>query len=222
VHLFIFNSMIQFQSFEKKYGKNLIIAIPHLELSPNIYWIHGKNGSGKSTLLQSIAGMLRFSGDIIIENNSLKKNPRVCKSIVNYAAAEPKFPLFVTGREIIDTYIQTKNGDAKTIERLISEMGMSSYIDTPIASYSSGMLKKVALVAAFTGDVKWILLDEPFNAIDQYSSEVLCKWINTSHKENGIGFILTSHQGIMEDKISVFEEMYIENQEIKASYDSHI
>lgn len=207
--------MIQLQSFEKKYGKNLVIAVPQLEFSQKIYWIHGKNGSGKSTLLQSIAGMLRFDGEIFIENISLKKNPRQCKSLVNYAPAEPKYPPFLTGREIIQTYLNSKNGDAKSVAQLMEEMGMTHYIDTPISTYSSGMLKKVALVAAFSGAVQWILLDEPFNAIDQNSTEILAKWITNFQKEKGVGFILTSHQGIKPEQIHLFEEMFIENNQIK-------
>ncbi|QES90212.1 ABC transporter ATP-binding protein [Rhizosphaericola mali] len=211
--------MIQFQSFEKKYGKTLVIAVSKLKLTSKIYWIHGKNGSGKSTLLQSIAGMLRFNGDIKIEDYSLKKNPSLCKSWINYAPAEPRYPPFLSGKEIIQLYIQTKNGNIKNVDYLISELGMSNYMDLPISSYSSGMLKKVALVAAFTGDVKWILLDEPFNAIDQYSIEILSKWIQYFHKEKGIGFILTSHQGINIDLINGIEEMYIDNNEIKTTDD---
>ena len=132
--------MIQFQSFEKKYGKTLVIAVSKLKLTSKIYWIHGKNGSGKSTLLQSIAGMLRFNGDIKIEDYSLKKNPSLCKSWINYAPAEPRYPPFLTGKEIIQLYIQTKNGDIKNVDYLITELGMSNYMDLPIVKCFSDSL----------------------------------------------------------------------------------
>ncbi|XHR97680.1 ATP-binding cassette domain-containing protein [Mucilaginibacter sp. UC70_90] len=67
--------MLQFQNFTKSYGNYPALKIENLSLETGIYWIKGVNGSGKSTLLKSIAGILAFDGDILLDENiSIKSN----------------------------------------------------------------------------------------------------------------------------------------------------
>ena len=57
------------------------------------------------------------------------------------------------------------------------------------------MIKRLSLVLAFLGNPKLVLLDEPFNALDTKAIETLKNMILQFH-ENGVDFILVSHQDI--------------------------
>src|SRR3954464_11437178 len=101
--------MLHFQKFEKRYGNFPALKIDELTIKPGIYWIKGVNGSGKSTLLRSIAGILAFDGDVVLnENISIKKHPVAFRKLVNFAEAEPLFPEFLTGMEMISLFAAAK------------------------------------------------------------------------------------------------------------------
>jgi ABC-2 type transport system ATP-binding protein len=90
--------MLQFIKFKKLYGGFPALKVDELSIDPGIYWIKGVNGSGKSTLLKSIAGILSFEGDILLNNSiSIKKQPVAYRKLVNFAEAQPILPVFLTG-----------------------------------------------------------------------------------------------------------------------------
>src|ERR1700710_1469668 len=105
--------MLQFVNYKKAYGSYPALQIPDVNLNAGIYWIKGVNGSGKSTLLKSIAGILSFKGDLILADNiSIKKQPMAYRKLVNFAEAEPIFPEFLTGMEMIKLFASAKDAQA--------------------------------------------------------------------------------------------------------------
>lgn len=66
--------MLRLVNFQKSYNNFPALSIDDLTIEQGIYWIKGANGSGKSTLLKTIAGILDFRGDILLNGNvSVKK-----------------------------------------------------------------------------------------------------------------------------------------------------
>ncbi len=208
--------MLHFENFKKSYSSYPALQIPALQLEPGIYWIKGVNGSGKSTLLKSIAGILAFEGDILLNNNiSIKKQPVIYRQLVNFSEAEPLFPEFITGLEMIDLFISAKKAPKGQEKDLIESMKMQGYVDRPVGSYSSGMLKKLSLLLAFLGRPKLILLDEPLITIDTEALNILYTWITNAHRNDGTMILLTSHQALDGDIIPEAIELLVENQTVQ-------
>lgn len=210
--------MLHFNQFEKSYFDHLVLKIDNIKLPEGIFWIKGNNGSGKSTLLKAIAGILSFQGDIAIGAVYLKNHGVAYRKLVNFAAAEPLFPEFLTGLEMVDIFAKAKDAITGQEESLINEMGMKPYIHHPLGSYSSGMLKKLSLVLAFLGKPKLILLDEPLNTIDIESLATLYHWINEKYQNEKISFLLSSHQPLDALKLPGLKQVYIEDKEIKLNF----
>jgi ABC-2 type transport system ATP-binding protein len=208
--------MLKFQNFTKSYGNYPALKIENLQLQAGIYWIKGVNGSGKSTLLKSIAGILAFDGDILIDNNiSIKKQPVAYRKLVNFAEAEPVFPDFLTGLEMIALFADAKDAPTGQEEHYIKSMGMQSFVERPVGTYSSGMMKKLSLLLAFLGKPKLILLDEPLITIDTASLAVLNTWIKERHEQEGTSFLLSSHQILEDGSLPVSGELLVEDQTLK-------
>ena len=208
--------MLHFVEFQKFYGNFPALTIPDLTISPGIYWIKGVNGSGKSTLLKSIAGILAFDGDVVLNDTiSIKKQPVAYRKLVNFAEAEPLFPEFLTGMEMVKLFASAKEAPAGQEQQFIDSMKMQSYIDRPIGTYSSGMLKKLSLVLAFLGKPKLILLDEPLITIDTESLKILYSWIRQQHTENGVSFLLSSHQALDENEKLEAGVLLVEEQTLQ-------
>lgn len=187
--------MIRFTNYNKYYDNNLVISIPQLELEHNIYWLQGENGSGKTTLIKSIAGLLPFSGNIVVENKDITKDRIAYRMVVNYAEAEPVYPVFLTGNDITRFYATTKKASEEQVKSLIEAFGIGNYIDNKIGTYSSGMAKKLSLVLGFIGTPKLIVLDEPLITLDHQAVAVLQDLIK-EYFSNGVTFLVTSHQEI--------------------------
>lgn len=186
--------MLQINKFRKAYPGHLVLQIDHFTIEPGIYWVQGSNGSGKSTLLKTIGGLTAFEGDITLhEGLTLKKQPTAYRSAVNFAEAEPIFPPFLTGIELIRLFKAAKNAPAHQEDRYLETMNMTAYVDEPISTYSSGMLKKLSLVLAFLGRPSCVLLDEPLTTLDAGSLPVLYAWIASQSQQEMI-FLLSSHQ----------------------------
>lgn len=208
--------MLQFQNFTKSYGSYPALKIENLQLKHGIYWIKGVNGSGKSTLLKSIAGILAFDGDILLEGSiSIKKQPVAYRKLVNFAEAEPVFPDFLTGAELIRLFADAKNARTGQEDQYIKSMGMQSFIDRPVGTYSSGMMKKLSLLLAFLGNPKLILLDEPLITIDTTSLAILNTWIRDRYEQEGTSFLLSSHQILEDGSLPVSGELLVEEQTLK-------
>ncbi|WP_428331083.1 ABC transporter ATP-binding protein [Mucilaginibacter sp.] len=208
--------MLHFVEFKKFYGDYPAVTIDNLTVEPGIYWIKGVNGSGKSTLLKSIAGILAFKGDILLNDTiSIKKQPVAYRKLVNFAEAEPLFPEFLTGKEMISLFASAKDAGSGQEQYFIESMKMQSFVDRPIGTYSSGMLKKLSLVLAFMGNPKLILLDEPLITIDTESLKILYSWIRQQHSEKGVSFMLSSHQSLDPDEILGAGELLVANQTLQ-------
>ncbi|EHQ30875.1 ABC transporter ATP-binding protein [Mucilaginibacter paludis] len=205
--------MLQFVNFKKSYGNYPALQVPDLEIKDGIYWIKGVNGSGKSTLLKSIAGILAFNGDILLNGDiSIKKQPVAFRKLVNFAEAEPLFPEFLTGGEMIRLFADAKDASPGQEREYIESMGIQTYMDRPIGTYSSGMLKKLSLVLAFLGKPKLILLDEPLITIDTAALKILYSWMADGYRKAGTTFLLTSHQALDPLELPEAKELLVENQ----------
>lgn len=184
--------MIRFSQYSKAYNDTLIISAD-LQLEHGLYWLKGENGSGKTTLLKSIAGLIPFSGQIEVAGSNIKTDRIGYRHKVNYAEAEPLYPSFLTGSELLDFFIATKEADRTRANQMVEMLGVGSYINNKIGTYSSGMAKKLSLVLGFTGNPSLILLDEPLITLDQQAVSNLFQLIEHTWKQ-GVSFLITSHQ----------------------------
>jgi ABC-2 type transport system ATP-binding protein len=209
------NSALQLINITKYYGSYLAMQVPSLTISPGIHWLRGANGSGKTTLLKILAGLLPFEGDIVIQESiSIKKNPIPYRRVVNYAEAEPLYPSFLTGTDLVKLFVKTKDAEMQQADELIELLNVKSFIDHPVGTYSSGMMKKLSLILAFIGNAKIILLDEPLVTIDDASVEIIYRLIKKYHHEKEVTFLLTSHQHFDEIKIPFTSKLLVTDQTI--------
>lgn len=199
--------MIDFLDYHKSYGRHDVLSIPELSIPDGMHWIKGQNGSGKSTLLKSIAGIIPFKGDVLVNGESLKQNPVNARRIVTYSEAEPVYPVFLTASDIMNFVAHSRRYSKVKVNKLMDYFGVGSFKNQVIGGYSAGMLKKLSLCIAFCGEIPWILLDEPFAFIDRETEENLIKFIEQKVKQ-GVNFIITSHHELDREDL-VFNAIYV-------------
>jgi ABC-2 type transport system ATP-binding protein len=186
--------MLQFEQVYKSYDQQAVLEIPSLILEKNIYWLQGPNGSGKTTFLRMLAGLIPFKGNISLEGINLREQPMPYRRLISFAEAEPLYPSFVNGNELISFYKDIRKADSSQTDMLINFFRMHRFLSQPIGSYSSGMIKKLSLLLAFIGRPSLILLDEPLSTLDEGAVHHMPDLISAYHKEFGTCFIFSSHQ----------------------------
>jgi len=162
---------IRADGLTKQYGDELAVddlslSIPH----GSVYGFLGPNGAGKTTtmrLLTSLtdptAGSAEVAGVSIADRAELA--PRI-----GYLPADP--PVFdeLTGWEQLRHVARLHgldDGDADArIESLLERFDLLGDADRRIESYSTGMTKKVGVVAAMLHDPDVLFLDEPTSGLD--------------------------------------------------------
>lgn len=194
--------MLSLTNINKKYGSHEVLNFDEWKINNGIYWLKGGNGTGKSTLFRIISGQTPFKGKVELNGINLKEEPIKFRSKISFAEAEPQYPLFITGNELIDFYIEVRRGERKQADELADYFELNAFLHNKIGSYSSGMLKKLSLICAFIGNPDLYILDEPLITIDVASADKLYVLIKEKSLQ-GKGFLLSSHQEVNSDKLKL-------------------
>ncbi|WP_343691068.1 ABC transporter ATP-binding protein [Chitinophaga sp.] len=206
--------MLQLTHLRKAYQGKVVLDIPSLLLDAGIYWIQGANGSGKSTLLKIIAGMVPFQGDITLKGSSLRHAPLAYRQNVGWAAAEPLYPPFMTGMDLVHLYQRIRKVSQRETSQLIERFNVSNFLQGQAAAYSAGMTKRLSLLLAFMGNPSLIILDEPLTTLDANSFTLISDFILETWQEKGTSFLMSSHQELDTSLLHAQRALTVINQSI--------
>ncbi|MBP2198338.1 ABC transporter ATP-binding protein [Pantoea cypripedii] len=148
--------------------------------------IVGRNGSGKSTLLQIIAGTLSPS------SGTVNVNGRVAALLELGAGFNSDF----TGRE--NVYLNasllglTREETENKLDDILSFADIGRFIDSPVRSYSSGMLVRLAFAVQAQIDPEILIVDEAL-AVGDAKFQAKCFARLKKLKQNGTSILFVSH-----------------------------
>lgn len=157
------------------------------------YALVGKNGSGKSVLLRLLAGFsVPDQGQILVDGKPLGEGQDFLPD-AGISINQPEFVDSWSGWENLCylARIQRKV-EAKVIMDWVRRFEMEGAIKRRYKGYSQGMRQKLRLIQALMEEPKYLLLDEPFNALDEDSVDLL-REILRAYKQPGRCLIFTSH-----------------------------
>ena len=127
-----------------------------------IHGIAGLNGAGKTSLLNIIAGYQKpNSGHLTYHGNKISRHQ------IAFLETENFFYTYITGREYLQLF---KNNQ---FDNDLWNNLFALPLDGLIEHYSTGMKKKLAIMACIKQDKPINILDEPFNGLDLESSRML-------------------------------------------------
>jgi len=155
----------------------------------------GPNGSGKSTLLRMVASLLMPSkGNIMIYNYNTKKRSRGLLNLVGFIPEDCKFHTGISGLTFLD-YLGKLMGlkeSRKRAKEILDEFGLTKWRDIDVSVYSEGMRQRLGLCSALLNEPKVLLLDEPYDNLDQEMRTKLKGFLQEYTENNNI-VIAASH-----------------------------
>ncbi|WP_363349651.1 ABC transporter ATP-binding protein [Methylocystis echinoides] len=154
-------------------------AVHHLdgEIAPGAALaVCGPNGAGKSTLLKALAGLLPPLGGRIDRAGLSAREVAYLPQLIE---VDRSFPINV--RDFIAMGAMRRIGlfgRLDTTERVradaaLDRVGMAGMEDRPIDTLSGGQMQRALFARLIVQDQRLILLDEPFGAIDESTTEDL-------------------------------------------------
>ena len=72
----------------------------------------------------------------------------------------------MTGRDHLKLYAGLWNKPEKSVNGIIDELNMSSYVDHKVETYSLGMKQRLCFAMVVVADTPVMLLDEIMNGLD--------------------------------------------------------
>ncbi|GAA0432654.1 ABC transporter ATP-binding protein [Virgibacillus salarius] len=199
--------MMEFYLQEKSYGKNFRISDVDIKINPGeIVCLLGHNGAGKTTIIKAIFGLIKYQGNLSINNKridlSKEKDIDFFKKHVAYIPDEVNIFPFLTPNEVFELIANdNKETNIKFLRKLIDIFELNQYINIPISGLSHGNKKKTQIVSYLYRKPSFVVFDEPTNGLDPDMTIVLRKVIKLL-REQKIGILLSTHN------LSFGDELY--------------
>ena len=192
------NPLIEVSGLTKNFGAVYALTGLTFNILPGeIYGLLGPNGSGKTTTIKSIIGLIEpNSGYIKVENFNPIRNSIEVKSKIGYVAEKPILYDSLSPRDFLEFVASIRKIDQNSINSIINQLAdvfdVGKYFDSPIATLSTGMKQKIAIIASLIHQPKILLLDEPLSGLDAKTNRIM-KDLLSLHTQNGRAILFSTH-----------------------------
>jgi ABC-type multidrug transport system ATPase subunit len=164
-----------FKSVRKRFAR--FTAVDNLSLSVpknHVMCLLGHNGSGKSTIQGMLSTALTLtSGDIFVNGMSIKNEQVAIRKTIGICPQFDRYWDLLSGREHIDVFAALRGlraADRQTeINARMEEVSLTEASTRYAESYSGGMLRRLSVAIALTGNPSIVALDEPSTGTDPIS-----------------------------------------------------
>ncbi len=172
--------MIEIENLSKSYvaSKRAVDSLSLNIGNGEIFGFLGPNGAGKTTTLKMVTGILNpDSGDVLINNYSIKKDPELAKQNFGYVPDNSDIIWRLKGIEYLnflaDVYKISKEKRKESIEHISEIFDFKDNLNNYISTYSRGMKQKLILIGSLIHDPQNWILDEPIVGLDPVMAHAL-------------------------------------------------
>jgi heme exporter protein A len=142
----------------------------------------GGNGTGKTSLIRLVAGLVRPTKGAIQR-----------RAEVGMVAHHTMLYDALTAHENLAFVARLHGVDPARPVELLNRMGLAKAIDQRIATFSRGMLQRLAIARALLHEPRVLLLDEPLSGLDDAGSRVVVGLLEEL-RDQGCAVVIATHQ----------------------------
>lgn len=199
---------IELKNVSKSFKKIKVIDDVSISFeSGHIYGFYGRNGSGKSVLQKIISGLYTpTTGTVLIDGvdiNAIGTYPSNMRVLIE----KPAFFPDISGLENLKLLADiNKTIDEKKILEILELVNLTEEKNKKYSKYSLGMKQKLGVAQAIMEDPDILILDEPFNGIEQATVDKLTEYLLEKKKEGKL-IIVSTH--IKEDLTKLSDKIYV-------------
>ncbi|MFB6230663.1 MAG: ATP-binding cassette domain-containing protein [Salinibacter sp.] len=158
----------------------------------------GPNGAGKTTLLRLLSVQAYpTSGSVHYGEIDVHDQPYRYLQRVGLVHAGPQLPEHLTAVELLEWILRSREKwgeDGPTrIRKMLDRLRLDERRSNLIGTYSSGMVQKAQVAAAFVADPEVVLMDEPLRSLDAATAERAIDLLRTFVEDGGLA-VVASHR----------------------------
>ena len=208
--------LLTVQNLQVEIAGQTLLAVPSLLiLQGEVLTVLGPNGAGKSTLLQALACLRRTTaGTLTFANQHVDlRNPTL--NFRRRLAVVFQEPLLfdTTVAENVASGLKLRRTTSAVIRGQVSQwleqLGISHLAHRQARTLSGGEAQRVSLARAFVLDPDFLLLDEPFSALDAPTREALIDLFHHLQRQTKTTTLFVTHDRQealrLADRIAVME-----------------
>lgn len=170
--------------------------------------ILGRSGCGKTTLLRLTGGLEPADQGEIRYGGSHK---------TAFVFQEPRLMPWLTVWGNVTFGLNKKEQDQEKIKDIIITVGLEGFEHAYPSQLSGGMQQRAAIARALAYEPSFIMMDEPFAALDYFTREQMQKELLRVQKKQGSSIMFVTHS-IDEALILGHKIVVIEKGIVKAEY----
>jgi ABC-type sugar transport system ATPase subunit len=157
----------------------------------------GETGRGKTTILEAICGLRTVAaGRILLDGTDVTRWKPAARNIGYVPQDLALFPT-MTVRGHLEFALRLRNASAARIRARVDELagvlGIGPLLERRIRGLSGGEAQRVGLGRALSFRPRFLLLDEPLNALDETTRDRLCDLLRTLHRHEGLTTLHVTH-----------------------------
>ncbi|ADZ85714.1 ABC transporter ATP-binding protein [Cellulosilyticum lentocellum] len=169
--------------------------------------ILGRSGCGKTTLLRLVSGLEKFE-EGAIKGADLKRKA--------YVFQEDRLMPWLDVKKNITFGLKNKEVNEEKIDEIIEMVGLKKFCSAYPSQLSGGMKQRVSIARAIACNPDFIMMDEPFSALDFFTREQMQKELLKIHHKTRCSILFVTHSIdealILGDKIVILEKGIIKSQ----------
>ncbi len=187
--------MIEFESVSFGYEPSRpFLRQVSVRIPPGLTLIVGPNGAGKSTWLKLAAGVEPpDAGRVRIDGHDLWREEAAARASLAYLPEQPDLTPYATVRDILRLVARLRRRPPAEAEEALARFGLGRFAGRSIRELSLGQKRKATFAAALVGSPAHILLDEPLEAMDRATRDLITAWVARRRAEGAVVAVV-SHE----------------------------
>ncbi len=190
--------VLEIHGLAKRFGDREVLRGIDLDVPAGVcFGVLGPNGAGKTTLLRTLLGLTPVSGgEVRVFGQPMPAAGRMvrarCGVVPQADNLDPDFTV-IENLRVYARYFGLSAGDiADRLRELLSFVELSERADSPIATLSGGMKRRLTLARALINRPELIILDEPTTGLDPQVRRMIWARLRAL-REEGRTLLLTTH-----------------------------
>jgi iron complex transport system ATP-binding protein len=162
----------------------------------------GPNGAGKTTLLKAVAGLVPYSGSIVVQGDEVAGLGR--RAVARRVALVPQIPVIPPDASVLEYVVLGRTPhlgyagspgprDVGMARSALARLDGAHLVDRRLGTLSGGERQRAVLARAVAQDASLLLLDEPTSALDVGAQQQVLELVESLRTGGGLTVLSAMH-----------------------------
>jgi len=170
------------------------LACDALDVGAGLTLVVGPNGAGKSTLLRLVAGVEPPQhGRVWLDGHDLWRDEVAARARLAYVPEHPELAPYASVGDVVRLVARLRGLADDAAWAALERVGLHDLAHRTVRELSMGQRRRALLAAAFVGEPRVVVLDEPLEAMDRPTRAAIVAWA-AARRAAGAAVLVATHE----------------------------